>query len=148
MYAAQAIEPGGLIERYEEQQHVLVSKAHVRDHWNATQKALFARYAYPITDEVYAMWSSDPEQWKPINHSCDPNAWLDGLNLTARRRIAAGEQITMDYGTFCNESLEPFTCTCGSAECRGTIRGTDYLAPHIGRYNGHVSDYVRMKRDS
>jgi hypothetical protein len=127
---------------------VLVSKAHVRDHWNATQKALFARYAYPITDEVYAMWSSDPEQWKPINHSCDPNAWLEGLNLTARRRIAAGEQITLDYGTFCNESLEPFTCTCGSAECRGMIRGTDYLSAHIGRYNGHVSDYVRSKREN
>ena len=29
MYAAQAIEAGGLIERYEEQQHVLVSKSHV-----------------------------------------------------------------------------------------------------------------------
>ena len=25
----------------------------------------------------------DPEDWKPINHACDPNAWLDGLNLTA-----------------------------------------------------------------
>jgi len=147
MYAAQTIEAGGLIERYEEQQHVLVSKAHVNEHWNATQKALFARYAYPISEEVYAMWSSDPEQWKPINHSCDPNAWLDGLNLAARRKIAAGEQITMDYGTFCNETLEPFTCTCGSSECRGVIRGTDYLTPHIGRYNGHVSDYVRMNRD-
>jgi len=123
-----------------------VSKTHVLEHWNDTRKALFARYAYPITDEVYVMWSSDPEQWKPINHSCDPNAWLDGLNLTARRRIAVGEQITMDYGTFCNESLESFACTCGAAECRGVIRGTDYLSPHMERYNGHISDYVRRKK--
>ncbi len=68
MYAAMNIEAGGLIERYEEQQHVLVSKSHVDEHWNATQKLLFRRYAYPISDEVYAMWSSDPDQWKPINH--------------------------------------------------------------------------------
>ena len=28
------------------------------------------------------------------------------------------------------------------------IRGTDYLGAHIGRYNGHVSDYVRAKREN
>lgn len=147
MYAARAIATGELIERYEEQQHVLVSKAHVSRHWNAGQKALFARYAYPITDEIYAMWSSNPDDWKPINHSCDPNAWLEGLNLTARRDIAPGEQITMDYATFCNESLEPFVCKCGSSECRGVIRGADYLGSQVARYNGHVSDYVRTKRE-
>jgi D-alanine-D-alanine ligase len=146
MYAARAIATGEIIERFEEQQHVLVSRKHVHKHWDAAQKRLFARYAYPITDEVYVMWSSNPDDWKPINHSCDPNAWLDGLDLTARRDIASGDQITMDYATFCNESLEPFVCTCGSANCRGTIRGTDYRAPHLERYNGHVSDYVRAKR--
>jgi len=148
MYAARSIAAGEMIERYEEQQHVLVSKSHVQQNWNAMQKALFARYAYPITDEIYVMWSSNPEDWKPINHSCDPNAWLDGLNLTARRSIALGEQITMDYGTFCNESLEPFVCTCGAAGCRGTIRGSDFRDPGIERYNGHISDYVRTKRKS
>ena len=146
MYAVAPIAADELIERYEEQPHVLVSKTHVKKHWNAGQQELFARYAFPITDEVYVMWSSNPEEWKPINHSCDPNAWLDGLNLTARRAIAAGEQITMDYGTFCNESLEAFVCNCGSAECRGTIRGTDYRSDHIARYGRHVSDYVRTKR--
>ena len=122
--------PAGLIERYEGTAARSGEQIACEEHWNATQKALFARYAYPITDEVYVMWSSDPEQWKPINHSCDPNAWLEGLNLTARRRIVVGEQITMDYGTFCNESLEPFKCTCGSAECRGVIRGPDYRTAH------------------
>lgn len=146
MYAVCAIEPGEVIERYEEQPHILVSRSHVKKHWNPPQQALFARYAYPITDEVYVMWSNDPEHWKPINHSCDPNAWLEGLNLTARRKIQAGEQITMDYGTFCNESLEHFTCGCASPECRGVIRGTDYRESFLARYDGHVSDYVRTKR--
>jgi len=148
MYAAQNIAAGELIERYEEQSHVLVSTSYVRENWDATRKRLFARYAYPITDEIYVMWSSNPDDWKPINHSCDPNAWLEGLNLTARRHIAAGEQITMDYGTFCNESLEPFGCTCGEPGCRGVIRGTDYRGSFIECYNGHVSDYVRGKRST
>jgi D-alanine-D-alanine ligase-like ATP-grasp enzyme len=146
MYASQAIEPGEIIDRYEEQPHALVTKTHVLENWNPEQQRLFARYAYPVTDETYIMWSGDPEDWRPINHSCDPNAWLEGLNLTARRRITAGEQITMDYGTFCNESLESFSCDCGSPECRGVIRGTDYLETFIERYGEHVSDYVRTKR--
>lgn len=146
LYATQTMEAGDLIERYEEQPHVLVSKEHVRKHWNAAEKALFARYAYPISDEVYVMWSSAPEDWRPINHSCDPNAWLDGLNLAARRKIAAGEQITIDYATFCGESLQPFDCTCGSPDCRGVIRGSDYRDPFVARYDGHVSDYIRSKR--
>jgi len=148
LYAVRAIEPGALIERYEEQPHVLVSKSHVARHWNASQQALFAKYAYPITDEVYVMWSSDPEQWKPINHSCDPNAWLDGLDLVARRSIAAGEQITMDYATFSNEALQPFTCKCSAPNCRGVIRGSDYRESFIEQYGDHVSDYVRTRRRS
>ena len=146
MYAIEPIEEGAMIQRYEEQEHVLVSKQHVLKAWDAAQRRLFARYAYPITDEIYALWSSDPDEWKPINHSCDPNAWLEGLDLIARRSIAAGEQISMDYATFCNESLEPFACTCGSPECRGVIRGTDYRLPMMARYGRHVSDYIRTKR--
>jgi D-alanine-D-alanine ligase-like ATP-grasp enzyme len=146
LYAIQRIELGELIEPYEEQAHVLVSRTHVLKHWNAAQQRLFAQYAYPISDEIYTMWSNDPQDWKPINHSCDPNTWLDGLNLTARRAIPSGEQITMDYGTFCNESLQEFACSCGSPDCRGKIRGTDYLQPFIDRYGGHISDYVRTRR--
>jgi D-alanine-D-alanine ligase len=146
MYAAAEIAAGEVIERYEEQAHVLVSKAHVTRFWNAGQQELFSRYAYPISDELYVIWSNDPERWKPINHSCDPNAWLDGLNLTARHKITAGEQITIDYATFCNESLEEFTCSCGSPDCRGIIRGTDYRKSFLERYGDHVSDYVRTHR--
>lgn len=146
LFANQNVEAGEIIERYEERAHVLVSKSHVLKRWGSEQRELFASYAYPLTEEIYVMWSGNPEDWKPINHSCDPNAWLEGLDLTARRRIQAGDQITMDYGTFCNESLEAFECGCGSAECRGVIRGTDYREAFIARYGAHVSDYVRAKR--
>jgi len=145
MYAIRHLEPGEIIEPFEEQPHVLVSKAHVNNHWNVQQKEWFARYAYPITDETWVMWHPRAEEWKPINHSCDPNAWLDGLNLVARRPIAPGEQITVEYATFCGDDMQPFACTCGTSACRGTIRGDDYKLPVMVMYAGHVSDYVRNK---
>jgi D-alanine-D-alanine ligase len=92
------------------------------------------------------MWSDDPEQWKPLNHSCDPNTWLTGLDLVARRTIQPGEQITIDYATFCNETMAAFTCTCGAPNCRQVVRGDDHRQPFIEQYGVHVSDYVRRQR--
>lgn len=146
MYALEYIEAGSLIDAHEEQPHVLVSEMHVRKNWNAEQQQWFSEYAYPLTDDVFVSWSPDPEHWKPINHSCDPNAWLEGLNMVARRDICAGEEITMDYATFYNEQMSDFLCHCGADECRGVIRGTDYRESFVDRYGDHVSEYVRSKR--
>ncbi len=146
MYAVESIEPGEIVEAHEEEPHVLVSQSHVRQNWNAEHQRWFSEYAYPLTDEIFVSWSQEPEHWKPINHSCDPNSWLEGLNLVARRQIRAGEEITIDYGTFYNELMAEFACSCDSPECRMTIRGTDYKLPFMERYGDHVSDYVRAKR--
>jgi D-alanine-D-alanine ligase-like ATP-grasp enzyme len=146
MYALETINAGDLIDAHEEEVHVLVSHKHVHENWNGEQKRWFSEYAYPLTDEIFVSWSPDPEHWKPINHSCDPNAWLEGLNLVARQDIPAGQEITIDYATFYNERLDDFVCHCGAADCRGIIKGTDYLEPVVERYGAHVSDYVRTKR--
>ena len=146
MYALEDIKAGALIDAHEEQPHVLVREKQVRKNWNAEQQQWFSEYAYPLTDEVFVSWSPDPEHWKPINHSCDPNAWLEGMNMVARRDISAGEEITMDYATFYNERMADFACHCGATECRGIIKGTDYREPFVERYGDHVSDYVRTKR--
>ena len=146
MYALENIKAGARIVAHEEQPHVLVSQEHVRKNWNDEQQRWFAEYAYPLTDEVFVSWSPDPEHWKPINHSCDPNAWLEGMDLVARRRIKAGEEITIDYATFYNERMDDFVCHCGARDCRGIIKGTDYREEFVERYGDHVSDYVRSKR--
>lgn len=148
MYAVRHIAAGEVVEVFEEQPHFLVTKSHVMRHWNDLQKRWFAQYAYPITEEVYVMWSHSPEEWKPINHSCQPNSWLDGLNLVACRNIESGEQISLDYATFCGPTMEEFACHCGSPLCRGTIRGTDHHQPFLDMYGNHLSDYVRTKRQS
>lgn len=60
--------------------------------------------------QTWVIWSPDPEDWLPINHSCDPCAWLDGLNLMAKRAIKAGEQISIEYATFNGPAMAPFDC--------------------------------------
>jgi len=142
--ATKDISKDGLIFKHEEQKHHLVSRSHVMKTWSEEKKRWFRQYAWPISDEIYMMWSPNPDEWTPINHSCEPNAWLMGLNVTARKSIRAGEEITLDYATFCNEIMEPFSCNCGANDCRGLIKGTDYRSVFVReKYGDHVSAYVK-----
>lgn len=147
-FATRRIEAGERVVAFEERPHVLVSRSHVEAHWGEPHLTWFRRYAWPLTDEVWVTWSAEPEEWRPINHSCEPSAWLDGLDVVARRDIEPGEEITLDYATFCNEVMPAFDCRCGATACRGTIRGDDYLQDFVARYGSHLSDYVRARREA
>ena len=146
LFATRDLAPGETILRFEAEPHVLVTLDHVERSWDARSREWFDRYAWPLTEDVWVAWSPDPEEWKPVNHSCDPVAWLTGLDVEARRPSRRGEEITLDYGSFMNERMPCFECRCGSPGCRGTVRGDDYLRPFLARYGAHVSDYVRQKR--
>lgn len=146
-HAARPLRAGETIQVLEERPHTLVSRRRVETRWGPQEREWFERCAWPLSDDVWAIWSPDPEEWTPINHSCDPTAWLDGLDVTARRDLAAGDEITLDYATFCTEPMLPFACACGAADCRGTIRGSDHLEPFVERYGDHVSDHVRRRRE-
>jgi len=147
VYATREIQEGETVIHLEESSHSLVTRSWVEAHWNDQRKDWFRNYAWPLTDEIWVTWSDEPEDWKPINHSCDPNTWLDGLNLVARRAIARGEEIRVDYATYGNNILAPFVCTCGAGSCRGEVRGDDHLQPFMDRYGSHLSDFVRQKRN-
>lgn len=71
------------------------------------------------------------------NHSCDPNVWLDGpFDLVARRNIASGEEVTVDYATFSTMPSFAMTCHCGTASCRGRVTGNDWQLPELqARYS-------------
>ena len=146
LFADRSIGVGETIIRFEEAPHTLVTRRHVEENWSERERTWFDAYAWPLTDEVWVTWDEDPEEWKPVSHSCDPNAWLSGLDVVARRPIAVGEEVTLDYATFYNENMTSFDCSCGSPECRGVIRGTDLLEPFVERYGDHVSDYVCRRR--
>jgi D-alanine-D-alanine ligase len=47
-----------------------------------------------------------------------------GLNVVVNRAVRKGEELTLDYGSFLDETMEPFNCNCGAANCRGLIKGT------------------------
>ncbi len=146
LVATRDIRPGERIIAFEERPQELVTLSYVERHWDERRLDWFARYAWPLTDEVWVTWSHDPEEWKPVRHSCDPSAWIEGLDVVARERIAKGDEVTLDYATFYNERMPSFECACGTAGCRGTVRGEDYLQDFVSRYGEHVSDYVRRKR--
>ncbi len=65
--------------------------------------------------------SADPMRY--TNHSCRPNARLcirqGRVEFYALRAIAAGDEITVDYGQTHHEGR--LACRCGVAGCRGAL---------------------------
>jgi hypothetical protein len=83
------------------------------------------------------------------NHSCDPNLWHDGpYRIAARRHIAAGDELTVDYGT--NSGADGFvmTCRCATSQCRGTITSDDWRRRELQqRYDGHWTPALQQLID-
>jgi D-alanine-D-alanine ligase len=124
VFATRRIAAGEIVMRGEESPHRIATGAHVERHWSRADKEVFYRYAYPLGKEVYAFWDRDPTAWSPQNHSCDPNTGFSGLNVMALRDINIGEELTIDYSTFCDGHMPSFECQCGSPKCRGRIAGS------------------------
>ncbi len=144
LFATQGVSSGEVVVKYEEASHTLVSRRHVQQSWTGLKRQWFERYAWPVSENVFQLWSENPEDWRPVNHSCDPNTWLDGLDLIARRNIKSGEELTVDYATFCGPSMPSFECSCDAPACRSVVRGTDFQLPAVReRYGDHVSDFIR-----
>lgn len=115
--------------------------------WPAGWQTFFLRWSYQIDDDWFAGPRSADEVVDSdyMNHSCDPNCWWDGQSkITARRTIAAGEQVTFDYATSESRAEFGFACICGTALCRGTVRGDDYLRlPELrARYGTHAQPFL------
>jgi uncharacterized protein len=59
-----------------------------------------------------------------VNHSCDPNMFWrcvrNHLVFFSRRKIRAGEELTVDYSY--PVKLQRVPCQCGARRCRGTFR--------------------------
>lgn len=75
------------------------------------------------------------------NHSCDPNLWhQDATTVTARRDIAPGEELTIDYATHTGVESWSMTCDCGTPACRRVVTGKDWRLPHLrAAYGTHWS---------
>ncbi len=100
----------------------------------------------------------DRYSWRFLNHSCEPNARIDGRELVALRAIAPWEEVTFDYATTEYDMAEPFTCGCGTPSCIGRVRGYRWLtearrraipvhvAPHVLKHHAQRARNPRPAR--
>jgi len=73
-------------------------------------------------------WWIDPAKpYVYANHSCNPNMGVKGkVTFVALRNIKKDEELTFDY-SISEDTSWTMKCFCGSARCRGVVRGTRYL---------------------
>jgi uncharacterized protein len=62
------------------------------------------------------VWQVLPEPVCYLNHACEPNAIHTSSEVRARRAIAAGEEITVDYrlNAYDDGDVWRMTCECGA----------------------------------
>ena len=107
-------------------------------------------------DACLGLLESDPEPSldENLNHSCDANSWLDGeVTLSAKRDIAAGEEITLDQGTWNFDEDEYVwdqdACSCGAPRCRTHLTHNDWRRDDVQeRYRGHFHPLVQRMIDA
>lgn len=77
--------------------------------------------------------------WNParfLNHSCAPNCEAemedDRIWIVARRHIAAGEEVTFNYG-YDLVDYRNYPCECGSPNCVGYIVAEEFFEHVLSR---------------
>ncbi len=123
IYSTKDIAKGEIIFRGEEKPHRIVTRKWIQENWSKEEQDVFARYAVPISNEVYIIWNENPDNWAPQNHSCNPNTEYVGLNVHAKTDINKEEELTFDYSSIYDETMKPFKCFCGMSNCKGIIHG-------------------------
>jgi len=105
------------------------------------------RHTVQVEEGLYLASLSPNEAPDFINHSCEPNAGLDGqVAIVALHRIQPGEEVTIDYAMCDGSSYDEFECECKSTLCRGRVTGEDWRNPTLWeRYAGHFSPYLERR---
>jgi uncharacterized protein len=105
------------------------------------------RHTVQVEEGLFLASISGDEPPDFINHSCEPNAGLDGqIAIVALHRIHPGEEVTIDYAMCDGTPYDEFECACGTALCRGRVTGEDWRNPELWeRYAGHFSPYLERR---
>lgn len=84
------------------------------------------------------------------NHSCDPALWWAGAyEVATRRPVAAGDELTLDYGTLSGADGLAMACRCGAPACRGQVTSDDWRRPELQeRYAGHWTPALQGRIDA
>ena len=105
------------------------------------------RHTVQIEEALYLASVNADEPPDFINHSCEPNAGLEGqIAIVALQRVQPGDEVTIDYAMCDGSPYDEFECGCGSAICRGRVTGDDWRNPTLWeRYAGHFSPYLERR---
>jgi D-alanine-D-alanine ligase len=123
IFANQALKTGEVIVSGENRLQKVVTRSHAGLQWTPEKQKMFLRYIYPFNKDTFILRDPNhPEEWLLQNHSCNPNTAYKGLDLIALRNIALGDELTVDFATFLDESGLEFECQCGAHNCRGFVR--------------------------
>ena len=132
---------------------VAVKGGHIVDRPTVERLSLEIRNsAFQIAPDLYLaalhMTEYDDVMMR-INHSCEPNVGVVGnVVIVAKRQIEVGEELTLDYATFIVDPDFEMDCQCGSARCRGTVRGTDWTRAELqGNHRGWFAWHVQRLID-
>lgn len=139
------------VDRINKGEILFVKNGHILNRNKKYSRTVIDCY-WPIDDD-YVLGAKSDEDYDGIklfiNHSCNPNCGLMGLNVgVAMRDIEVGEEITFDYAMLDNEDYS-FECCCGSGNCRHRITGYDWKKKELQKkYRGYFVDYLQMKIDA
>jgi len=141
-----AIEPLGGGELVAIKTGHLIDEAYVRSHPDIVRGS-----HVQITDDLFYGPTTETEHSDTLigfNHSCEPNAYLDGqVLLRTMRNIDPGEEITVDYATYFTTDTIEFDCVCQTPSCRKHIKPSlDWQNPTLqAKYKGYFTDFVQGK---
>ena len=100
-------------------------------------------------DDVFSVETQPLDDAFRINHSCDPNVWMEGaFRLTARRDVEPGEELLVDYAVMLDDESYrgDWTCRCGAAACRGRVTGDDWKRAGLrAAYRGHFTPLLEKR---
>jgi uncharacterized protein len=107
----------------------------------------FRIHTVQVEEGLYLASCTPAEPPDYINHSCEPNAGLEGqIVIVALQRILPGQEVTIDYAMCDGSPYDEFDCACGTPSCRGRITGADWRNPVLWkRYEGHFSPYLQRR---
>jgi uncharacterized protein len=126
--------------------HVLTKQA-----WTALEREL-GPADIQLSDDLFIAPVTQSERDGGMlytNHSCDPNLAIQGqIVLVAMRDIAPGEELTIDWATT-DDGDHEMQCRCGSALCRGTVTGKDWMKKELqAKYAGWFCWFLQRKIDA
>lgn len=109
----------------------------------------YQHYATQVEEDFFlAGISADGADY--MNHSCEPNAGLQGqIVLVAMRDILPDEEICFDYAMTDGSDYDEFECHCGAPTCRKRVTGNDWRIPALReKYRGYFMPYLQKRIDA